>query len=101
MIMIPGFLIALVTFPGVIVHEFAHQLFCRLLRVPVFKVCYIRVGNPAGYVLHEAPKERWKQVLIGTGPLFVNSILGFLIAFPAAIVFKFGSGTPIDYLLIY
>lgn len=29
MFFIPGQLIALVTFPGVIVHELAHQLFCR------------------------------------------------------------------------
>ena len=52
MIIIPGWLIALVTFPGVIVHEAAHFLFCRLRRVAVFDVCYLRFGNPAGYVIH-------------------------------------------------
>ena len=32
MIPIPGILIALATFPGVIVHEAAHMLFCKLRR---------------------------------------------------------------------
>jgi hypothetical protein len=45
--MIPGQLIALLTFPGVIVHELGHQLMCRFLRVAVLDVCYFRVGRPA------------------------------------------------------
>ncbi|WP_431212439.1 DUF3267 domain-containing protein [Puia sp. P3] len=55
---IPGFVITLLTFPGVIVHEFAHQLFCRLYKVPVFEVVYFQLGNPAGYVMHEAVKNK-------------------------------------------
>lgn len=47
MFFIPGQLIAALTFPGVIVHEMAHQLFCRLFRVAVLDVCYFRFG-PAG-----------------------------------------------------
>src|SRR5579872_5692940 len=101
MFFIPGFLISLLTFPGIIVHEFAHQLFCRLFRVPVFEVCYFRLGNPAGYVLHEKPKEDWQQVLIAIGPFFVNSILGFLIAFPAAMAMNFHDVSPLNVLLIY
>ena len=40
MIIIPGWLIGLVTFPGVIVHEAAHLFFCKLRRVAVFDVCF-------------------------------------------------------------
>lgn len=40
---IPGFLISIATFPGVIVHEAAHQLFCRLTKVAVLDVCYFRL----------------------------------------------------------
>ncbi|HXC03211.1 MAG TPA: metalloprotease family protein [Bacteroidia bacterium] len=99
---IPGFLISMLTFPGVIVHEYAHMLFCRLFRVAIFEVCYIRWGNPAGYVIHEIPRKQWQHILIGVGPFFVNTILGGLIAAPAAIpVIKFGTGTPLDFLLIY
>ncbi len=100
--LIPGELIALLTFPGVIVHEIAHQYFCRLFRVAVLDVCYFRYGNPAGYVLHETPRSKLQHVLIGVGPFIINSIIGALIALPSAIpVLKFSNASPIDYLLIW
>jgi hypothetical protein len=102
MFFIPGFVIALATFPGVIVHELAHQLFCRLYKVPVFKVVYIQAGNPAGYVLHESVSNKGHQIMISVGPFFVNTILGAVISLPAALpVFTFHNAGPLDYLLIY
>jgi hypothetical protein len=102
MIIIPGILIALVTFPGVIVHEMAHQLFCRWFGVPVFDVCYFRVGNPAGYVIHENPQTTAQQIWIGVGPFLVNTVIGALIAFPGAIpALKFEAGGPLDFLFIW
>jgi hypothetical protein len=99
---VPGILITLITFPGVIVHELAHQLFCRWFKVPVFKVVYFRAANPAGYVLHETVANKWHSILISVGPFFVNTLLGAIIAFPAALpIFKFDNATPADYLLIY
>jgi hypothetical protein len=74
---IPGFIITWLTFPGVMVHEFAHQLFCHWTGTKVLKVCYFRFGNPAGYVVHERPTSTWRHILIGIGPLFVNSVSGF------------------------
>ncbi len=76
---IPGFIITWLTFPGVIIHELAHKLFCQWTGTKVLEVCYFRFGNPAGYVVHEIPTNVWKHILIGVGPLFVNSTLGFLI----------------------
>lgn len=100
--MIPGFLISVITFPGVIVHEAAHQLFCRLYRVAVLDVCYFRFGNPSGYVIHEPPRKASHNILIGIGPFFVNSIVGALIATPAMIpVLTFGSGDFLDYFLAW
>jgi hypothetical protein len=99
---IPGFLIGLLTFPGVIVHELAHQLFCRYFKVPVFKVVYFQLGNPAGYVMHEAVKNKAQGILISIGPFIVNTVVGALISLPAALpVFSFGTAGPLDYLLIY
>jgi hypothetical protein len=74
--MIPGFIITWLTFPGVIIHELAHKLFCQWTGTTVFQVCYFRFGNPAGFVLHERPANVWKHILIGIGPLFVNTGLG-------------------------
>jgi hypothetical protein len=99
---IPGILITILTFPGVIVHELAHQLFCRWLKIPVFKVVYFQASNPSGYVLHEVVPNKWHSMLISVGPFILNSLLGMLIAFPAALpVFKFDNANIGDYLLIY
>jgi hypothetical protein len=101
-VFIPGWLISILTFPGVIVHEIAHQLFCRLFRVAVLNVCYFRVGNPAGYVVHEHPKKASQHLWIGIGPFFLNTILGALIALPGAIpVLQFESGTILDWFFVW
>ena len=99
---VPGQLIALVTFPGVIVHEAAHQLFCRLFRVAVLDVCYFQADNPAGYVVHEPTVRPGQQIWIGVGPFLVNTVVGALIAAPAAIpVLEFGAGDWLDGILIW
>lgn len=102
MFFIPGVIISLLTFPGVIVHELAHQLFCRLARVAVLDVRYFRFGNPAGYVVHEPARRKGQAILIGIGPFFVNTIVGGLIALPASIpVLKFNQGSFLDYFLVW
>jgi len=78
--MIPGWLISLFTFPGVIIHEWAHKKFCEWLHVPVHQVAYFRFGNPAGYVIHDPTKTFGQAFWISIGPLIINSI--------AAIVFS-------------
>lgn len=102
MFIIPGFLIAILTFPGVIVHEFAHLFFCRLRGVAVFKVCYIRLGNPAGYVVHENTSNFYTTFLVSMGPFFVNTILCLLICIPAYLPIKyFNIDHPLSYLLMW
>lgn len=103
MFFIPGSVITALTFPGVVIHELAHQLFCRYFKIPVYEVCYFRFGNPAGYVVH-GPSENWiHQVLVGAGPFFLNSLLGGLLAFPSALrVFEFeGAASTLDGVLIW
>jgi Putative zincin peptidase len=100
-IIIPGWLIGLVTFPGVIVHEAAHLFFCKVRRVAVFDVCFFRVGNPAGYVIHEPPASFTSSFLIAVGPFIINSLLCILFCFPAFVPVKvFGHADPISYFLI-
>ncbi len=92
MFFIPGQLISIITFPGVIVHELAHQLCCRICRIPVYEVKYFQVGNPCGYVLHEGCNNPWKNLLTAVGPFLVNTIFGMIITMPAYIqVFILGS----------
>src|SRR6185437_14969898 len=75
MFFIPGFIIALATFPGVIVHEAAHLYFCKLFRLQVYKVCFIRMGNPAGYVIHEKTNNFKAIFFVSMGPFFINTLL--------------------------
>jgi len=98
---IPGFIISIATFPGVIVHELAHQLFCRISKVAVIDVCYFRLGNPAGYVQHEIPKKPIQNILIGIGPFLLNTLIGGLIAMPASIqIIKFKDYSNFVYLFL-
>jgi hypothetical protein len=83
MIVIPGFLVAIVTFPGVIVHEAAHMFFCKLRHVAVLDMCFFRIGNPAGYIIHEEIVDFTTAFLVCVGPLLVNSLLCVIICFPA------------------
>lgn len=103
---IPGFLITLVTFPGVIVHEFAHALFCWILGLKVYEVKYYQFSmsrqQPAGYVIHQVADEPWRDVMAGIGPFFVNTVLAAVIGFPSAIpFFKFGTADVLDLFLLW
>jgi Putative zincin peptidase len=99
---IPGELIALLTFPGVIVHEAAHMLFCKLGRVAVLDVCFFRFGNPAGYVIHEPPTNFRTAFLISVGPFIINSLLCIVMCFPAFVPVRiFERSDPISYFLLW
>ena len=77
---IPGWLIALLTFPGVMLHELAHKIFCDWFRVPVFEVRYFQFGErESGYVKHGEPKSFSQHLFICVGPLVVNSLVACLL----------------------
>ncbi len=97
---IPGFVITWLTFPGVIIHELAHKLFCHATGTKVVEVKYFRLGNPAGYVIHEMPSSAWKHLLIGCGPLFINTLLGLLIALMCLPLRQAAEGEPSRFLYL-
>jgi hypothetical protein len=100
--MIPGILITLLTFPGVIVHEAAHMLFCRLRGVAVFDVCFFRLANPCGYVSHERVSNFNSVFLVSVGPFVVNSLLCILFCLPASVPMKlFGRADLVSYFFIW
>jgi hypothetical protein len=90
-------LIALITFPGIILHEWAHKFFCDRTRVPVYKTCYFRLGNPAGYVIHGSVDSYGKAFLIATAPFLVNTAIA-VILFVIAVIIPLGL---ITYLLYW
>jgi len=100
MIHIPGWIIsflsmsvALLTFPGIIVHEIAHRFFCDITETPVYDICYLRVGNPLGYVKHGEVTGLKDLFLISIGPLIVNTMMCMLLTLPFMYpVFILGTG---------
>ncbi|MEM9738152.1 MAG: DUF3267 domain-containing protein [Bacteroidota bacterium] len=74
--LIPGQFIAWVTFPGIIIHELAHVIFCLITRVPIHEVRFFHpFKTPPGYVLHGKPQYFVSTLLITIGPLLVNTLL--------------------------
>lgn len=99
MITIPGWLIALLTFPGVILHEWAHKFFCDRARVPVFEVKYFSLtAEVAGYVKHEEPSTFWQSFSISCGPLFINSLATSILGAAAAQAIN---GSPLQILFVW
>ncbi len=103
MMFIPGIIIAVVTFPGVIIHEAAHQLFCRLCGVAVYEVKYFQFDlTTQGYVLHGGTKNFGESFLISVGPFLLNTLLCFLICIPASLPYQvFGDRNPVTYALLW
>ena len=101
MYFIPGWLIAIVTFPGVIVHEIGHRIFADLGQVPVYKICYFRIGNPSGYVVHGPPKGLKSAFLISVGPLIINTLLCALLTFPAVFPLYIFQEKKINWIFIF
>lgn len=103
MVALSGAVINTVSFPGVVVHELAHYLACRLVGVAVYEVCYFRFGSPGGYVTHE-PTSKWLHtVVVSTAPLVLNTVVGAVVAFPSILrVFDFtGAASTVDRILVW
>lgn len=69
------YLYALLTAPGVMIHELGHAFFCFLAGVKIHKMRLFRFGNPAGYVMHDEPNKFYQAVLVSFGPLIANSLV--------------------------
>ena len=102
MILIPGQLVSLATFPGVIIHEVAHMWLCKLRGIAVLDVCFFRVGNPAGYVAHEEIEDFNTAFWVSVGPFILNSLLCMFICFPAYLpMYVFGVPSLMSYFLLW
>jgi len=91
MIIIPGFIVAWLTFPGVIVHEAAHLMFCRMFKLCVLEVCFFRfsTSGAAGYVVHQRADAFWPSFFVACGPFLINSVLCFAICFSVFLPIRF------------
>ncbi len=76
-------LLPLLTFPGIPVHEAAHALACFLTGTRIHAIRWFKLDLEVGSVTHERPRSPWAWMLIASAPFFVNTALGFGIAWAA------------------
>lgn len=81
----------LATAPGIVLHEVAHSLACRLLGVAVLDVAYFRLTGRPGYVEHETPPTWARTVGVALAPLLVN-VLVAAVALQYAVSVHAGEG---------
>jgi|AntAceMinimDraft_7_1070363.scaffolds.fasta_scaffold18085_2 hypothetical protein len=82
-----GWLVNIVTFPGVVLHESAHKFFCDISKVKVHEVSYFRFGDPSGYVLHGEVDSLRKSFAISIGPLLINTLACAILCFPVGLAY--------------
>ncbi|MDE6570823.1 MAG: DUF3267 domain-containing protein [Alphaproteobacteria bacterium] len=71
--MIPGQVISLISFMGIVVHEWAHKMACHLLGIRVISVKYFSLSG--GYVRHEKVTQPRASICIALAPLVVNTLV--------------------------
>ena len=107
---IPGGFFAIITFPGVMMHELSHYLMCRLFKVRVHQLKLFSLQEehfsfssnaPVGWVSHEPPKEYYKTFLISIAPLIFNTLLAMLLYAIALPLLNHTSLFFISYIFIY
>lgn len=75
---IPGFIIGWATFPGVVVHEWAHKTVCQQRGIPVKEVAYFKLSG-GGYVQHATVTDFEDQLAVSIAPLLVNTVISALL----------------------
>lgn len=83
--------------PGIVAHEFAHELACRLLGVPVHGSAYLNPFASEAYVDHEPVETFHADAAVALAPLVVNTGLS-LAAFAGATAL---AGTALWPLLVW
>ena len=70
-----GIILTALTFPGAMVREAAHLMFCRMFTLAIFDVRFLELNPPFGHVRHEHSNHFWAEACETLGPFFINSAL--------------------------
>jgi hypothetical protein len=55
--------------------------------IAVIRVCYLRFGNPVGYVLHERPLFAIQHIMVAVAPFFVSTVMALTVSSLACALF--------------
>lgn len=68
-------LYALITFPGIIVHEISHKFFCDIFKIPVYNVTYLNLfSDTSGSVTYKKIYSLLPTFFINIAPLIINTV---------------------------
>lgn len=79
-----NFVVTALLAPGIVAHEFSHELACRLLGLRVHGSAYLNPFADEAYVDHEPTESFAVDAGVALAPLFVNTPLA-LVAFAVAV----------------
>jgi hypothetical protein len=54
--------------------------------IRISRVCYLRLGNPLGYVHHERPAYAIQHVMIAVAPFFVSTAIALAVSMAAGVL---------------
>ena len=82
------------TFPGVVVHEYAHIVAARSRGLRVLDArLFEPFANPAGYVRHTPARGNADALVVGLSPFVVNTALAVAVALLTVPAFELGPWT--------
>lgn len=55
--------------------------------IAVVQICYLRIGNPLGYVLHERPAYAIQHIMVAVAPFFVSTCVALSVSSIASLFF--------------
>lgn len=71
----------ILTFPGVMLHEISHAIFCKLFGLQIFRISLFRFGSLSGFIEHEEPRSISSALGVSIGPLIINSTIALALAY--------------------
>lgn len=69
--------LGLIFLPGAYIRGFWEHITCRILKLQVEDIGYIRLDEAIGHTEHSLPETQWGAWLMSTGPGFMNFNMGF------------------------
>lgn len=88
---IPAEAVAVITFPGVVLHEVSHRLVCDIFNIPVYSVNYFSPSKKAGHVIHAPIQKEYQSLLVSIAPLIINTIVCMILTLPAGMIDYLGT----------
>lgn len=55
--------------------------------IAITEICYLRIGNPVGYVLHVRPLYAVQHIVVAVAPLFVSTLIALAVSAMASALF--------------